>query len=135
VSETSSALALAARRLGAVVVAIGATSPSVGWPRLAPRRILFAGSGSGSGSGAVVAGAFVPRAVLRVGLLASAGSWSVDSEDFVVVRERRPGSTLDAVGFGCAGGSTFLVLLTDLAGAGAVSLNRAASVLRLNHSY
>jgi hypothetical protein len=96
------------------------------------------GSGSGSGSGAVVVGAFVPRAILRVGLLASAGSWSVDSEDFVVIHERRPGSALDAVGFGCAGGSgiaSFFALLTDLAGAGVVSLNRATLVLKLNHSY
>jgi hypothetical protein len=89
--------------------------------------MLFAGSGSGSGSGsgaAVVAGVFVPRAVLRIGLLASAGSWSVTSEDFVVVRERRTGSSLDVAGFGCA-----RALLVDLAGAGAVSWNRAALVL------
>jgi hypothetical protein len=121
-SETSSALALAARRLVVAVAAAGATSTSVCWPRLGPRRILFtgSGSGSGSGSGAVVVGAFVPRAVLRVGLLASVGSWSVASEDFVVVRERRTGSSLDAAGF---------ALLADLAGAGAVSWNRAALVL------
>ncbi len=122
-SSASPAFGLAARRL--IVAVAGATSTSTGWPRLAPRRILFAGSGSrsGSGSGAVVAGTFVPRAVLRVGLLDSAGSWSVDSEDFVVVRERRPGSSLDAAGFGCAGGSltSLLALLTDLAGAGATS--------------
>ena len=119
-SEASSALALAARRF-VVVVAGATTSTSAGWPRLAPRRILFAGSVSGSGSDAA---AFVPRAVLRVGLLDSAGSWSVVSEDFVVVRERRPGSSLDVAGFGCARGSgvtSFLVLFTDLAGAGAVS--------------
>jgi hypothetical protein len=134
----SSALALAVRRLVAVVVAAGATTSSVGWPSLSPQRILFVGSGSGSGSGAVVVGAFVPHAILRVGLLASAGSWSVDSEDFVVIHERCPGSALDAVGFGCAGGSgiaSFFALLTDLAGAGVVSLNRATLVLKLNHSY
>ena len=73
----------------------------------------------------MVGRAFAPRAVFCVGLLDSAGSWSVvDSEDFVVVRERRPGSSLDAAGFGCATGSgvtSFLALLTDLAGAGATS--------------
>ena len=111
-----------------MAVAGATTSASADWgARLAPRRTLFAGSGSGSGSGSgavVVSGAFAPRAVLRAGLLDSAGSWSVDSEDFVVVRERRPGSSLDAAGFGCAGGSgvtSFLALLTDLAGAGATS--------------
>ena len=123
-SDASSALAFAVRRLVLVVVVAEAASTSACGPRLAPRRVLFAGSGSGSGSGAgaVVAGAFVPRAVvLRVGLLASAGSWSVDPADFVVVRERRTGSSPDAAGFGCAASSGFLALLTDLAGARAVS--------------
>ena len=49
----------------------------------------------------------------------------------MVVRERRPGSTLDTVGFGASATASFLALLTDLAGAGAVSLNQAALVLDL----